>query len=111
MDLAAFLAPGVHPVYKVGNSFDHDPWGHLLCRADGRVSWICKGPTPAGHRLVLTLKVPGYRLDLDGSLSQALESNLEAEAWVVLSGEVRSCRWFQGEYYSLRFARLVRVMD
>jgi hypothetical protein len=109
MDLAAFLAPGIHPVYKVGDSLDEDPWGHVLCRPGGRVSWVSKAPAPAGDRLVLTLKVPGYRLDLDGSLREALER--DGEAWLILSGEVRSCRQFQGQYYSLRLTGLVRILD
>ncbi|MDR2301830.1 MAG: hypothetical protein LBF38_07315 [Deltaproteobacteria bacterium] len=72
---------------------------------------MSKAPAPAGDRLVLTLKVPGYRLDLDGSLSEATPSDGASEAWVVLSGEVRSCRPFQDDYYLLRFARLVRIID
>jgi hypothetical protein len=110
MDLAAFLAPGVYPVFRASDSLGEEPWGHVLCRPDGRVSWVAHDPTPTGDRLFLALKVPGYCLDIDGSLLKSKEPAPGAEAWVVLSGEVRGCRLFQERYYLTRLAGLARVL-
>ncbi|MDR1308643.1 MAG: hypothetical protein LBL95_01890 [Deltaproteobacteria bacterium] len=109
MDLAAFLAPGVYPVFMAGGSLDGEPWGHVLSRPGGRVSWLAREPALAGESLFLTLKVPGYHLGADGSLFPAV--GLELGAWVVLSGEVMGCRLVQERRYLLRLAGLVRVLD
>jgi hypothetical protein len=111
MDLAAFLAPGDYPVFRVGNSPDDKPWGHVRCRPSGRLSWVSCDPAPAGDRLFLTLKLPGYHLDDDGSLLEAIASDPELEAWVIISGEVKDCRLVQDQYYLLRLTDLVRVLD
>jgi hypothetical protein len=60
---------------------------------------------------VLTLKVPGYRLDVDGALAEAMGPGPDPGAWVVLTGEVRGCRLFQDRHYLLRLAGLVRILD
>jgi hypothetical protein len=77
----------------------------------GKVTWLAKEPAPTGHQLFLTLRLPGYRLDTDGSLLEIMDQNPDQEAWVVLSGQVRGCRLFQEELYLLRLTNLVRLLE
>jgi hypothetical protein len=72
---------------------------------------MARNPARTGDRLFLTLKVPGYGLDGDGSLTEALDQGTKLEAWVVLSGEVKECRGFQEKGYLLRLTGLIRVLD
>jgi hypothetical protein len=117
MDLAAFLAPGVYPVFLVGSHSDGGPWGHVLSRPGRGASWVAGSPAASGDRLVLTLRVPGHGLEDDGSLVPVAGAGVFRPrdvpgAEVVVSALVRSCRADPGgRGYVLLFAELVRVLD
>lgn len=126
MDLTAFLAPGVYPVFLADCVSDGEPWGHVLCRPGRRLSWLAQESAETGQRLLLTLKIPGYFLDCDGSLrnsggspdiSESVDeprSSVPApqtEAVVVISGQVRRCRLSPAGNFVLRLADLMRLLD
>ncbi|MDR3152745.1 MAG: hypothetical protein LBW85_00390 [Deltaproteobacteria bacterium] len=107
MDLAAFLEPGLHPVFldRGGSRAGH--WGHVLSRPKRRASFLAREAGPDGA-CFLALDVPGFRLLADGSLWPAPGES----APVRLAADVSSARpWPGREVYVLRFRRLVRVLD
>jgi hypothetical protein len=107
MDLAAFLAPGLHPVFLHRAGGRRAGWGHVLSRPDRRACFLA-AREPACGPLTLALNVPGFRLLEDGSLRPAPGEN----APVRLAAEVSAARPWPGKaLFVLRFRRLVRILD
>ncbi|MDR1039086.1 MAG: hypothetical protein LBR80_02750 [Deltaproteobacteria bacterium] len=108
MDLAAFLEPGLHPVFLHSAGARAGHWGHVLKRPGRRASFIARGEGPVRGAFTLALDVPGFRLSEDGSLCPA-PGEL---APVRLACQVSSARPWPGRaLFVLRFRRLVRVLD
>ncbi|MDR1037198.1 MAG: hypothetical protein LBT40_11730 [Deltaproteobacteria bacterium] len=108
MDLAAFLEPGLHPVFlhRAGARCGH--WGHVLKRPGRRASFLCRGAGPVRGAFTLAIDLPGYSLAGDGSLCPA-PGGL---APVRLEAHVSSARSWPGRaVFVMRFRRLVRVLD
>ena len=80
--------------------------GRVVRRKD-RLRWLCSAPQPPGRELTLTIDLPGFDLEDDGSLRPA---GPPASASLVLLGRVRGCRfWPPGAVYVLRLSLLGRV--
>lgn len=86
MDLGAFLRPGGgYSLTAVGEG--RMVRGRLISRR-GRPGWLFHEPQPAGRTLVLTVRLSGFGLEADGSLTPGGAG----PAGLVLWAKVRACR-------------------
>jgi hypothetical protein len=109
MDLAAFLEPGLHPVFLHRAGARCGRWGHVATRPGRKASFLCRADGgPVRGSFTLALDVPGFRLSGDGSLCPAPG----ASAPVRLACQVSSARpWPGRSMFVLRFRTIVRVLD
>lgn len=106
MDLGAFLRPGGSFSLMITRE-DRRVRGRLISRR-GRPLWFAAESQPAGRLLNLTVEIPGFHLEPDGSLRPAEEAG--ASVAVVLLGRVRACRRLPRRgLYLLRLKLLGRV--
>ncbi len=106
MDLGAFLRPGGGFSLMIAHE-SQKARGRVIARR-GRPVWLAAEPQPAGRLLNLTVDLPGFRLEPDGSLRPAGEAG--ASVALVLLGRVRACRRLPGRgLYLLRLKLLGRV--
>ncbi|MDR1164335.1 MAG: hypothetical protein LBO66_00415 [Deltaproteobacteria bacterium] len=108
MDLAAFLEPGLYPVFLLDSDGGFEPWGHLLRRPGRAATFLASARRQADEALLLSVVLPGFRLLPDGSLRPARG----ATAPICLAGAVSSCRvWAEKELFVLKLKNLARVID
>ncbi|MDR2444035.1 MAG: hypothetical protein LBE31_11005 [Deltaproteobacteria bacterium] len=106
MDLRAFIGPGVHPVFLQGDSCQQEPWGHVLSRPNRPLSWLVRDCPSPGSQIAISLSLPDFSLDPDGSLCP----KSGALARVVLLGLIKKSRPLEGAHV-LKFTSLMRVLD
>ena len=105
MDLGAFLRPDADlPVMLIGENQAGLMEARLMERRR-RPVWLCPQPCPVGLRLVATCKLPGFKLEGDGSL---MPSRPDSEAELNLMGQVKACRLFKN-LYIVRLKLLGRI--
>ncbi|MDR1045620.1 MAG: hypothetical protein LBP33_10960 [Candidatus Adiutrix sp.] len=90
MDLAAFLQPGADWPVSAAETDGRNLDGRLAERR-GRPLWLFSQAGTPGRMLNLSLTVPGFSLDRDGSLQTA---SPETEARLLILAQVRGCRYF-----------------
>jgi hypothetical protein len=106
MDLAAFLTPGVHPVFLDGDPDGKEPWGHVVYRPGRPVSWLARSYQSPDASVAVRLTLPGWSLCPDGSFFPLFEG----KACVSLLVRVGACRPASG-LHVLRFKSVVRLLD
>jgi hypothetical protein len=106
MDLAAFLTPGVHPVFLDDDPDKKEPWGHVVFRPGRPVSWVARDAQAPDASVAVTLSLPGWRLAPDGSL----DPDGDDIADVSLLVRIGACRSVEG-FHVLRFKSLTRLLD
>jgi hypothetical protein len=106
MDLAAFLTPGVHPVFLDDDLDRKEPWGHVVCRPGRPVSWLARAAQSPDASVAVKLSLPGWRLAPDGSLDPDGEDRADVSLLVHLG----ACRSVEGVHV-LRFKSLTRLLD
>ena len=89
MDLA-FLRPGADYSISAAGPDGRDLEGRLGERR-GRPCWVFHQAQPRGRVVSISLKLPGFSLEPDGSLKA---DSPESEARLVLLAQVRACRYF-----------------
>jgi len=108
MDLGAFLRPDADLPIEMVCEGQHKPQTGRLREHRRRPIWLCPSPHPVGRRLFIQLKLPGFKLEEDGSLIPAGD---RSEAALSLLGLVVSCRFFRSQnQYILRLKLLGRVL-
>ena len=106
MDLAAFLTPGVHPVFLDDDPDPKEPWGHVVYRPGRPVSWLARSYQRPDASIAVRLSLPGWRLGPDGSLDQ----DFAYRADVSLLVRIGACRHLDG-LHVLRFKSMIRLLD